>query len=624
MKKTILFYIAFMLSVVVSAQTISWEDVTSDYEFPEGLRLIHGTIPGNNTFFAYYYEVDINNPDIAIRPYLKAAPTQVHQFSQEVGAYGAINGGFFAGTSSVSSVVFPNEVPARNLISVVRNGKTYPVIRSIFALNQDRSMSAGWVYHHSYAFDDIYLYDAPMPYACDDPNPLPVPLKADGTVYENIAYGLGGGPILIKDGEVNITYCEEIFWGSGVFMTDYRPRTAVGYTLDNKAILFVTNHMMIGEMADILHDLGCHEAMNLDGGGSTAMAAGGQSIYNQGRAVPTILAVVHSDSLNIPKVPLFEKTMDTNDEGVTSEGNWFATANEGYWVSPSMLHGLASHDEYYEFPLNLPEAAEYEVFGWWTSHANRAADTPFIITHADGTTEVAVDQSIGGSMWNYIGTFNFSGSAEENIRITAGATTNQFVVADGIRIVSYDPVFASDENTLAHIEGVDDISVPFGTPKEEALAQLSQQTTITDTSNETHTVDLTWESETYTADVAGDYQALASFELPEGVSQTDPPTPLEMHATITVEEDPATTTFDMAGAAFNVYPNPGTGRFTLTGDFDVEHQVTIINLAGTELFTTTFNGFFNKEINLERQSAGIYVLRISGSQVNKNVKLIIQ
>jgi hypothetical protein len=623
MKRPVLFYIAFLLSVMVSAQTITWEDVTSDYEFPEGLRLIHGTIPGNNSFFAYYYEVDINNPDIAIRPYLKADPTQVHQFSQEVGAYGAINGGFFAGTSSVSSVVFPNEVPARNLISVVRNGKTYPVIRPIFALNQDRSMSAEWVYHHSYAFDDIYIYDEPMPYACDDPNPLPVPLKADGYVYENIAYGLGGGPMLIKDGEVNITYCEEIFWGSGVFMTDYRPRTAVGYTLDNKAILFVTNHMMIGEMADILFDLGCHEAMNLDGGGSTAMAAGGQSIYNQGRAVPTILTVVHSDSLNIPKVPLFEKTMDTNDEGVTSEGNWFATANEGYWVSPSMLHGLASHDEYYEFPLDLPEAAEYEVYGWWTSHANRAVDTPFLITHAEGTTEVAVDQSIGGSMWNYIGTFNFSGSAEENVRITAGATTNQYVVADGIRIVSYDPVFASD-NTLANIDGVDDISVPFGTPKENALAQLSQQTTITDTNNETHTVDLTWDSENYTADVAGDYQALATFELPGGVAQTDPPTPLEVHATITVEEDPATSTHDMADTSFNVYPNPGTGRFTLTGDFDSEHDIAIINLSGTELFTTTISGFFNKEINLERQSSGIYILRVSGNQVNKSQKLIIQ
>jgi hypothetical protein len=61
----------------------------------------------------------------------------------EVGAYAAINGGFFSGSSSVSSIVYPGEVRARNLISVTRTvggvTQTYPVIRPIFALNTDRS-----------------------------------------------------------------------------------------------------------------------------------------------------------------------------------------------------------------------------------------------------------------------------------------------------------------------------------------------------------------------------------------------------------------------------------------------------------------------------------------------------
>lgn len=621
MKKTLLFIFVLCLPVLVAAQDISWEDVSSDYEFPEGLRLFHGTITDNDSFFAYYYEVDMNNPDIAIRPYLNANPLQVDDFSEDVGAYGAINGGFFAGTSSVSSVVYPNEVVARNLISLVRNGKTYPVIRSIFALNADRSMSAEWVYHHSYDFDDIYMYDEPMPYECDDPNPLPVPLKEDGTVYDDIAYGLGGGPMLIKDGEITITYCEEIFWGSGVYLTDYRPRTAVGYTEDSKAILFVTNHMKIPNMADILLDLGCYEAMNLDGGGSTAMAAGGESIYDQNRAVPTIMAVVHSDSLHIPQTPLYEKTMDTSDEDVTSEGDWFATANEGYWESPSMLHGLASHEEYYEFPLDLPEAAEYEVYGWWTSHVNRAEDTPFIITHADGVTEVAVDQTISGSMWNHIGTFNFSGSSDETVRVTAGATTNQYVVADGIRIVSYDQVF--EDVVISQIEGVDDITVPYGTSKEEALSMLSQHTTITDSANNTHTVDLDWESENYAADVPGDYDAMATFTLPEGVEQTDPPTALEVDAVITVEEDD-TSVSGTEDTGIKVYPNPGSGRFTVEGHLNKPHIISISGMKGQMMETISVSGQFNKNINLEGQAPGIYFLRVNGNQINKTLKIIIQ
>ncbi|MDR4989223.1 MAG: phosphodiester glycosidase family protein [Bacteroidales bacterium] len=623
MKKSLFFLVAALLSIQLSAQSIEWNDITADYEFPEGLRLFHGTISGNTSFFAYYYEVDMSNPDIAIRPYLKASAAQVHVFSEEVGAYGAINGGFFAGSSSVSSIIYPNEVAARNLIAVTRSGKTYPVIRSIFALNRDRSMATEWVYHHSYAFEDIYIYDEPMPYLCDDPNPLPVPLKADGHPYEEIAYGIGGGPMLIKDGALNITYCEEIFWGSGVYMTDFRPRTAVGYTYDHKAILFVTNHMKIGDMAEVLFELGCVEAMNLDGGGSTAMAAGGQSIYNQNRPVPSILAIVHSDSLDIPKVPLFEKTMDTSDEGVTSVGSWFATANEGYWGSPSMLHGLATHDEYYEFPLNLPAAAEYEVYAWWTSHSNRAADTPFFITHADGVTEVNVNQSIGGSMWNLIGTFNFNGSGGENIRITAGATTNQFVVADGIRIVSYDQQFFA--NVITHIEDVEDITVPWGTPKDDALAMLSQQTVIRDAQDQSYTVDLFWESEDYQAETAGSYDAVGTFELPEQVEQTDPPTPLEVHAVITVDEaDDDTGTVHMGHVYPVVFPNPATDRLNVEGTLGQPHTLRMLGIDGTLIYQGELNGSFIITINLENLAPGLYLLHINGDELNKTEKVIVQ
>jgi len=438
MKNFPLIFLTLLLSLGISAQSIDWQEVTQSYELPDGLKFFHGTKKGDATFAAWYFEVDMNNPDIGIRPYLGSSFKEVPLFCADAGAYAAINGGFFAGNSSVSSVVYPNEVVARNIGSLSRSEKTYPVIRSVFAINEDNSPAVEWVYHHSTFLNDLYVYDQPLPYRCDDPNPLAAPVKGDGRQYENISYGLGGGPVLISNGDINITYCEEIFWGSGVYLTDYRPRTAVGYTTDNKVIMFVTNHMKIEEMAEELLDLRCHGAMNLDGGGSTAMSVGGESIYNQNRAVPTILAIVHKDSMNLPQAPLYENFIDTGDEGVTSSGGWFATANEGYWKSRSMLHGLATDDSYYEFPLNLPAAGEYEIHGWWTSHPNRSSDTPYYITHADGVAKVSVNQSINGSTWNHVGTFKFKGTEEENVRITAAATTNQFVVADAIRVVSYD------------------------------------------------------------------------------------------------------------------------------------------------------------------------------------------
>jgi hypothetical protein len=615
MKNYLLLLLALGCSLFAQAQQINWQDISSQHELPEGLKMFHGTISGNSTFFAYYFEVDLNNPSIAIRPYLKPNSVQVNAFTAEVGAYAAINGGFFSGSSSVSSIIYPGEVPARNLISVTRTvgaiTQTYPVIRPIFALNADRTLATEWVYHHSYNFNDIYVYEEPLQYICEDPNPLPVPLKADGLQYEDIAYGIGGGPMLIKDGEINIDYCEGVWWGSGVLLTDFRPRTAVGYTAEKKVILFVTNSMKIGDVAQELLDLGCVGAMNLDGGGSTAMAVGNQSIYTQGRAVPSILAVVHSDSLNIPAVPTFEKFFDTGDEGVYFQGSWFNTANPGSWESPSRLHALGTHEDFYHFPLNLPAPGEYEVYGWWTAHSNRASNTPFIITHANGVTEVPMNQTIGGSMWNLIGTFNFNGTENESVRITAAATTNQYVVADGLRIVSYDPDLIV--YTISSIEPVDDIEVPWGTSLEDALDLLSPQTTITDSHNRTHVVDLQWTADDYNAETSGNYTATGTFELPEGVVQSDPETPLEVNAIITVLQD-FTSVNENFLTNLKIYPNPGKGRFTVSGISPEDIRLDVFSLDGRLLQSREASGRFSIEINLEDFSPGIYLLRASGKR----------
>ncbi len=420
-------------------QPIAWQELTASYNLPQGLRLFRASSAANPGWLAWYYEVDMNHPDIAVRPYRRNAPAQVNAFAQEVSAYAAINGGFFSGSTSVSSVIYPQEVPAVNIQSVTRNGVAYPVIRPILAIHPDFSMSTEWVYHHSFNREDIYRYAQPLPYSCNDPFPRPAPLPAQGTPFDSIAFGLGGGPQLIKQGVIDISYCEEIFWGSGVLLTDIRPRTAVGYTLDRKAILFATNNMRMDDMAELLLDLGCYEAINLDGGGSTAISAAGQSIFTQNRAVPSILAVVPRQAFYGSNQPVFEQIIDTGDSTAVCIGNWFPTANTGSWTSPSLLHALATEAQYCRFPLQLPAPATYQVFAWWTSHPNRATNTPFTVQHANGTSTVVKNQTLNGANWNLIGSFEFTGNTDEEVRVSAAATTNQFVVADAIKIVSYDP-----------------------------------------------------------------------------------------------------------------------------------------------------------------------------------------
>ncbi|MBK9291860.1 MAG: phosphodiester glycosidase family protein [Bacteroidetes bacterium] len=617
-RSVILFLACIVGSWVVQGQSLVWQEQTGQYSLPAGVQLFKGTNPADPNFLAYYYKVDMAVPTVGVRPYLVASPAQVHQLSAQVGAYGAINGGFFSGGTSVSSVVYPSQVKAINVTSVVRNGQNYPLVRPLFAMEQGRQLATRWVYHHSYNFDDIYYYAQPLPYACNAPNPLPAPTKAEGTQYSNILFGLGGGPQLVKNGQVNITYCEEIFWGSGILLTDYRPRTAVGRTADNKAILFISNNLRIPDLAEIMLSLGCSEAINLDGGGSTAMAAGSQSLYNQNRAVPTILAIVHADSLNIPPTPTFTKIIDTGDEGVTSAGNWFPTANPGSWQTPSMLHALGTASQYYRFPLNLPAPGQYEIYGWWTAAANRATNTPFVVTHAGQTTTVPMNQTQQGSTWAYVGSFQFNATPDENITITAAATSGSYVVADAIRIVSYDP--SLNLNIINSIAPVPGISVPLGTSKPQALAQLSPQTQITTTLNQVFTVDLLWDAPDYNGDLPGTYLATGMFELPEGVLQSNPPILLQVSAPIEVQQP--SSLGQTAFQGINLRKGAAAGRYVLSGQTTEPIELLILAADGRIVQQSRLSGSFSHLIDIQAYGSGMFIAVLKGAPGTSYFKML--
>lgn len=88
---------------------------------------------------------------------------------------------------------------------------------------------------------------------------------------------VGGGPQLIKAGKVDITDKEEKM--SPTFRSDRHPRTAIARLASGKLLLItvdgrqpgVSVGMSLNMLADLLLELGAVEAINLDGGGSTAM-----------------------------------------------------------------------------------------------------------------------------------------------------------------------------------------------------------------------------------------------------------------------------------------------------------------------------------------------------------------
>jgi hypothetical protein len=448
MKKIILLFLCaveFALS-----QTIAWQDITSNYTLPQGIKVYHGTRT-SPILNIWYLDVDLNNAKLAVRPYASPSSMTLPAFTASVGAYAAINGGFFGGAVPLSAVIYPNEVKGSNIQAVTRNAMSYPVIRSFFGMKKDRSLSVDWIYQFGNAMTDIYIFPQPLQYISNDPTPKAAPLKSQGTQYSDLLVGIGGGPMMIKNDSLKNTYNQEIMWGSGVGETNGDPRTAVGFTANKHVIMIAADGRQSGysdgvgipELAEIMKNLGCIGAVNLDGGGSTQMSTQNQYINSpsESRAVPAIFAIVSTDSLNLPKEPLYQKIIDTGDSNATAQGNgWFESANAGYWgATKSLLHPIGNGSTAYEFRPHLPAKASYNVYGWWVSSSNRSTDTPFIISHNKGIDTVRVDQTANVLTWKLIGTYEFSGTSSDRVTISDAAKTNSYVVADAIKFDSFDP-----------------------------------------------------------------------------------------------------------------------------------------------------------------------------------------
>ena len=99
--------------------------------------------------------------------------------------------------------------------------------------------------------------------------------------WKGVKHILSGGPYLVKDGEIYIDTTAEKLTAIG----GRNPRTAIGYTKDNNLILLTADGreeasigLTLNELANIMKQLGCLNAMNLDGGGSTVMYVNGKVV----------------------------------------------------------------------------------------------------------------------------------------------------------------------------------------------------------------------------------------------------------------------------------------------------------------------------------------------------------
>lgn len=99
--------------------------------------------------------------------------------------------------------------------------------------------------------------------------------------WDNVNHIISGGPYLVKNGNVFIDMTEQKLGAIG----GKNPRTAIGYTQDGNLIMVAVDGregasvgMTLRELAGFMQSIGCINAMNLDGGGSTVMYVNGRVV----------------------------------------------------------------------------------------------------------------------------------------------------------------------------------------------------------------------------------------------------------------------------------------------------------------------------------------------------------
>jgi len=247
---------------------------------PEGVRVYHSRHTGAN-LRAWYVFVEESSPEIETRVVVSSdadGRETVSEFAGRLGAPVLINGGYFRmdlnPAKHVGLLKVNGELIHAATHSVLRGEQRFYLHRAALALDSNDVAEIGWVSSDS---DSVFFWERPIKNFPGDPG---IPLNDSFRTELSSRDMLGGGPQLIRDGEINLSVNEEVFFGTTI--PDVHPRTAVGITAHGDLILLlvdgrqlVSRGVNLRELAEILYDLGCVDALNLDGGGSSALVVNG-------------------------------------------------------------------------------------------------------------------------------------------------------------------------------------------------------------------------------------------------------------------------------------------------------------------------------------------------------------
>ena len=261
---------------------MTWEIVESTTpNFPAGIKIMKGRndeLPIN----AWAAIIDPRDPDVDLNVIVSEDIDRretLTQFSQNKKARVVVNGGYFlidkTPAEHVGLLYVNNLTVAPATKSVLRNNKRYFTARGALGFLDDGGIDIAWVTSRN---DSLFNFAEPLENQPEEPVDSFDFSKAETWEVDDAIHA---GPVLMHDGKIRVTTNEEVFFGSTI--PDIHPRTAAGYRNSGELVLLVVDGRQVDsrgvdlqELAILMRDLGCVEAINLDGGGSSAMVVDGK------------------------------------------------------------------------------------------------------------------------------------------------------------------------------------------------------------------------------------------------------------------------------------------------------------------------------------------------------------
>lgn len=316
----------FSLTAQAATAQIQWVNVDSAFgPLPAGTHVFKtsGTYK-DRPFVAGYAIFDLNNKDLKIGTDTvskrRLTPNQFYVRLQN--PLLVVNTAFFSYKTQepLNVVVNDRKMLFPNVSTIPLGGKDTLTYRHVaygtFLYHKPAGMNIGWSANDDrnfYFSDDVHRHYRDSAKIVKNTALFPKreadsATHTDGFHKSKPKLAIGGGPVLMSKGEIFITNNEEARFSSKAGQTELHPRTVIGYTSEGKLVVLIVQGRMKGiaegaslqDCAAIMKDIGCYEALNLDGGGSSCMLINGKEVIipsekGEQRPVPTVLYIQKKD-----------------------------------------------------------------------------------------------------------------------------------------------------------------------------------------------------------------------------------------------------------------------------------------------------------------------------------------